>query len=275
MTPANEEQSPYVVLTAAPDADRYPSQENLLDTSGRHPHAPATAPGPMQTSPTAINMMTNLKFTDAQVGAAMGRSGQEVRQWRQTLEAAAHAQRVGVDIAKVPTSQHKVLTRIVQDAPFKHAVDLAATRKVPYSELERIVKEVEISSVGCRSDRRRRPGPDGSAAHRPRRQRCRSQRQGETDADGPAAGVEHRAAGCVRAPRAVQDRLTWMQVRAVCDNMIGMYDQMAADALRRRHATPVMPAVRVVERSPPRWNGPVGLATTLTAQDTSGTPGGR
>lgn len=179
----------------------------------------------------AINMMTNLKFTDAQVGAAVGRSGQQVRQWRQTLEAAAHAQRVGIDIGKVPTSQHKVLARIVQDAPFKHAVDLAATRKVPYSELERIVKEVESATSEAEAiavvDRARidlRPtGPGGNAvAVNAKAKRMRM----------VLPQVLNIAPLDVYEPaRAAQDRLTWMQVRAVCDAMIGMYDQMAADAL--------------------------------------------
>ena len=187
---------------------------------------------PAEAQKAALDMMENLRFTDAQIGAAVGRSGQQVRQWRQQVEARHHAERVKVDIDAVPPSQHKVLARIKQDEPFKQAVDLASTRKVPFGELSRIVKEIENATSEADAvaviDRARtdlRPvGPSGKAlAVNLKAKRMRMVLPQVLNLAPPLDVYD--------AARAEDDRRIWQQVRGVCDAMLAMYDEQQAAVL--------------------------------------------
>lgn len=177
----------------------------------------------------ALNMLTNLHFTDSQVGAAVGRTGQQVKQWRQQIEAEQHATSLGLNIHAVPASQHKLLGKIVQHEPFRQAVDLAATRRVPFSELTRIVKEVAAAPSEAEAvaviDRARidlRPtGPAGAAvAVNLKAKRMRMVLPQVLNLAPPLDIYD--------SERAAEDRKTWLQVRAECDAMLTMYEEMAA-----------------------------------------------
>lgn len=177
----------------------------------------------------ALGMLENLHFTDAQVGIAVGRSGQQVRRWRMQVEAGDHAKKVNVDITPVPVSQHRLLARIVQDEPFKQAVDLAATRRVPFGELTRIVKEIEAAPSESEAvaviDRARsdlRPsGPSGaSVAVNMKTKRMRMVLPQVLNLSPPMDVYD--------PVRADEDRRQWLQVRSICDAMLAMYEQMTA-----------------------------------------------
>ena len=184
---------------------------------------------PAEAQRAALGMMTNLSFTDAQIGAAVGRTGQQVRIWRQEIEAGKHAARVGVDkeFAKVPASQHKTLARLVQDKPFAEVVKLTSSRRVPHTELTRIVKEIESAPSELEAlavvDRARtdlRPiGPGGlGISVNLKAKRMRMVLPQVLNLAPPMDVYD--------PVRAEQDRKEWQQVRAMCERMLEMYDSM-------------------------------------------------
>jgi hypothetical protein len=177
----------------------------------------------------ALIMMDDLAFTDPQIGAAVGRSGQQVRAWRQEIEAAKHAERVNVEkeFAKVPASQHKVLARVVQDKPFAEVVKLTSGRRVPHAELQRIVKEIETApseaaavAVVERAKVDLRPtGPGGLAvAVNLKAKRMRMVLPQVLNL-APPEDVYDPA-------KAAEDRKAWQQIKAMSERMLDMYDHM-------------------------------------------------
>ena len=95
----------------------------------------------------AIDMMDGLSFSDTQIGAAVGYTGDQVRAWRRQAEGRAHASRLGLDkvYEQLTAGQRLALSKIRHDEPFKQAVQLVATRRVPHGEVNRIVKEIAVA----------------------------------------------------------------------------------------------------------------------------------
>jgi ParB-like chromosome segregation protein Spo0J len=93
----------------------------------------------------AMTMLRELKFTDEQVAANVGRSAQMVRTWRLQAETENRGKRLGLGepLEQVSQNQRVRLASISHDAPFGELLKLVSEVKVPNAELNRVVKEVK------------------------------------------------------------------------------------------------------------------------------------
>lgn len=182
----------------------------------------------------AMILMGELKFTDAQIGAIIGRSGQKVKAWRMEIEAAEHAERTSVtaELANVPPSQHRVIARVIQDRPFTELVKLTADRRVPHAEVSRIVREIEAAPSEdeavavvdrARTDLRATGPGAATVAVNMKARRMRMLLPQMLNLAPPLDVYE--------PSRAVEDRAAWLQIKAAADSMLTMYDQMMATTM--------------------------------------------
>ena len=95
----------------------------------------------------ALTMLRELKFSDEQAAAHVGRSAQMVRTWRLQSETESRANRVGLadNLGDVSMNQRVKLASIGHDAPFAEMLKLVSEAKVPNSELTRVVKEIKAA----------------------------------------------------------------------------------------------------------------------------------
>ena len=178
----------------------------------------------------AIEMMENLSFNDTQIGAAVGYTGDQVRAWRKQAEGRAHADRLGLDkiYEQLAAGQRAALSKIRHDEPFKQAVQLVATRKVPQTEINRIVKEIaaapsEAAELDVVQTARRELIPAGPGAEAtPVNAKARRMRMVLPQILNLAPPLD------VYEPlKAQSDLQTWREVRAMCDRMLKMYEEMS------------------------------------------------
>jgi hypothetical protein len=101
---------------------------------------------PNEANKAAIAMMGgDIRFSDAQIAAAVGRSASQVRQWRLELDAEQRAAALNVDDAmgQLPASVRRTLSRVKLDEPFKAITRLAAESQPAKSELNNLVKDID------------------------------------------------------------------------------------------------------------------------------------
>jgi transposase-like protein len=108
---------------------------------------------PNEANKAAIAMMGgDIRFSDAQIAAAVGRSASQVRQWRIELDAEHRAAALNIDdvMKQLPASVRRTLSRVKLDEPFKAITRLAAESQPAKSELNNLVKEVD--AVGSEAE---------------------------------------------------------------------------------------------------------------------------
>lgn len=182
---------------------------------------------------TALDMMASeTAYTDAQIARNVGRAASQVRQWRDAQTAFIHAKKLGVTeiFERVPKGQHRVLAKIVQDEPFKAAVNLAGTRKVPHADLKKLVSEVTtapseedaLAAVSAIEAELPLSGPDGSTVIR--NDKARRMRMLLPQIANLATPDE-----LYEAERAVEDRASWLVVLDRAEKMLAYYSEMRGD----------------------------------------------
>lgn len=100
----------------------------------------------------AVDMMgENLGFTDSQIAQITGKAAWQVKNWRAEKQAEQHALRTGTtdSLGDVPKTQYKTLAKIVLDAPFAAAVNLAGSRRLPNATVKQMVEDV----IGATSEK--------------------------------------------------------------------------------------------------------------------------
>lgn len=82
-------------------------------------------------------------YTDAQIERLVGRRASVIRQWRDQQTAADHAKRLDIDLAQVPKTQRRALSKVAQDRPFRELAKLTSTRKLPAADVNALIKDVQ------------------------------------------------------------------------------------------------------------------------------------
>lgn len=178
----------------------------------------------------AIDMMgENLNFSDAQIAETTGKASWQVKNWRAEQEAALHAQRTNAGLAfeAVPKTQHKTLAKIVQDAPFKAAIELAGSRRLPNATVKKMVEDVGAATseaealevVATVSRDNPLGGPGGVAV-------VRNMKAARMRMVLPQVVNLRPPEELYEADKADEDEKLWREVRRVVDAQIAYYAQM-------------------------------------------------
>ena len=178
----------------------------------------------------AVDMMgENLNFTDSQIAEATGKSATQVRNWRIEREAGRHATRTNTSetLALVPSTQHKLLGKIVQDAPFKAAVELAGSRRLSNATVKTMVDDIAaapseteaLETIAAVARDNPSGGPGGVAVVRnTKAARMRMVLPQVINLRPPEELYE--------AEKAAEDEKLWREVRRVAEAQVAYYEQM-------------------------------------------------
>jgi hypothetical protein len=178
----------------------------------------------------ALDMMgENLQFSDAQIAETTGKAAWQVKNWRAEREAARHAERTNAALAfaAVPKTQHKTLAKIVQDEPFKAAVELAGSRRLPNATVKKMVEEIgaapsesdALEVVATVSRDNPLGGPGGQAV-------VRNMKAARMRMVLPQVINLRPPEEVFEAEKAAEDEKLWREVRRVVDTQIAYYEQM-------------------------------------------------
>jgi hypothetical protein len=93
----------------------------------------------------ALVMLEELGFTDDQVAMYLGRTGQQVRNWRRQAETTARADRLGLvkEINRVSANMRDQIASVTHDEPFAATVRLVSDIKPNKTELTALIKGIK------------------------------------------------------------------------------------------------------------------------------------
>lgn len=183
---------------------------------------------PNEANKAAVAMMGgDIRFSDAQIAAAVGRSASQVRQWRIELDAGHRAEALNVDDAmdKLSPAVRRTLGRVKLDEPFKAITRLTAESQPAKSDLNALVKEIDaagseaeaLTLISDASRQWRPTGPlKGKAVVNGKAQRMRMVLPQVLNLAPPADVYEPAFAA--------RDLGMWKAVQDVCGKMIAHYE---------------------------------------------------
>jgi len=179
---------------------------------------------------TAVTMLRELRFTDEQVGAAVGRSAQMVRNWRVENEVAERARRQDLAevIEPISRNQRHVLHRVKLDQPSPRSSGSSPTPdRGPGTSRRWSRTSPRPAARPKRCNASPQPGPSGHPSAR--------------NPGTPRPTPRPAAAGCSArrllkmapsdlfdAPRAADDRTMWAGIQQLATQAIAVIDLHAA-----------------------------------------------
>lgn len=183
---------------------------------------------PDESARQALAMLEEGTFDEQQIARIVGRSRTQVARWRQERDFKMRAEKAGVDsdAQRVPDTQRRALSKVVQVKPFTELTRLAGSRKIQNSDLTAIVDKVltaesedaALDTITTAAAELAPTGPDArSVAVNPKAKRMRMVL--------PQVLNLAPAEEFYEPEKAATDRALWLQIRFAADNALAMYER--------------------------------------------------
>ena len=182
---------------------------------------------PDESARQALAMLEEGTFDEQQIARIVGRSRTQVGRWRQEREFKARAEKAGIDPhLRIPDTQRRTLSKVVQVKPFAELTRLAGSRRIQNGDLASIVDRVltadsedaALDTITSAAAELAPTGPDARAvAANPKAKRMRMVL--------PQVLNLAPAEEFYEPDRAAADRAMWLQIRIAAQNALDMYER--------------------------------------------------
>jgi ParB-like chromosome segregation protein Spo0J len=183
---------------------------------------------PDESARQALAMLEEGTFDEQQIARIVGRSRTQVARWRQERDFKVRAEKSGVDhdAQRVPDTQRRTLSKVVQVKPFTELTRLAGSRKIQNSDLSAIVDKVltaesedaALDTITTAAAELAPTGPDArSVAVNPKAKRMRMVL--------PQVLNLAPAEEFYEPDKANTDRAMWLQIRMAAEDALAMYER--------------------------------------------------